>query len=57
MDLDDRPFMSYMPRVAVFDDASCNVVVLFMTIIFDRHSRGAGIVVRLLGGEPIISNF
>ena len=42
-----------MSRVEVFDDVLHNVVVLFMTIVYDRPSRGAVTVVRLLGGEPI----
>jgi hypothetical protein len=36
-----------------FDDVPSNVVVLFWTIIYGRHSRGAVTVVRLLGDEPI----
>ena len=51
--MDDRPFVSLMSRVEVFDDVLCNVVVLFMTTAYDRPSRGAVTVVRLLGGEPI----
>ena len=51
--MDDRPFVSLMSRVEVFDDVLCNVVVLFMTTVYDRPSRGAVTVVRLLGGEPI----
>jgi hypothetical protein len=51
--LDDRPFVSLMFRVEAFDDVPCNVVVLFTTIVYGRHSRGAVTVVRLLGDEPI----
>ena len=51
--MDDRPFVSLMSRVEVFDDVLCDVVVLFMTTVCDRPSCGAVTVVRLLGGEPI----
>ena len=52
--MDDRPFVSSMSRVEVFDGVLHNVVVLFMTTVYDRPSHGAVTVVRLLGGEPII---
>uniref|UniRef100_A0A2N9FBD9 Uncharacterized protein n=1 Tax=Fagus sylvatica TaxID=28930 RepID=A0A2N9FBD9_FAGSY len=42
-----------MFRVEAFDDVLSNVVVLFTTIVYGRHSRGAVTVVRLLGDEPI----
>ena len=51
--MDDRPSVSLMSRVEVFDDVLRNVVALFMTTISSRPSRGAVTVVRLLGGEPI----
>jgi hypothetical protein len=40
-----------------FDDVPSNVVVLFWTIVYGRHSRGAVTVVRLLGDEPIRITF
>ena len=45
--------MSLMSWGEVFDDVLRNVVVLFMTTVYDRPSLGAVTVVRLLGGEPI----
>ena len=51
--MDDRPSVSLMSRVEVFDDVLRNIVALFMTTVSSRPSRGAVTVVRLLGGEPI----
>ena len=51
--MDDRPFVSLMSRVEVFDDVLRKVMALFMTTVYARPSHGAVTVVRLLGGEPI----
>ena len=51
--MDDRPSVSLMSRVEVFDDVLRKVMALFMTTVYARPSHGAVTVVRLLGGEPI----
>ena len=54
--MDDRLFVSSTSRVAVFDDAPSTDAILFMTIVYNRHSVGEDIVVHLLGSEPISNN-